>query len=159
MSRFERAVRYTLGNEGGYSLDPRDPGGETKWGISERAHPNVNIASLTREEAIEIYRKEYWLPAYDNIEDEALAVKLFDLAVNMGRQRAHVLLQEAVNALGEHRLLADGIIGPKTLQAVNASHRASLYNRFLCKADDYYRSLGKHYFLWGWLNRLYRRVE
>jgi lysozyme family protein len=159
MSRFDRAVRYVLENEGGYACDERDSGGETKFGVSKRAHPEIDVARLTRNEAVEIYRTHYWKRAYEAIEDEVLAIKLFDLAVNMGHRGAHTLLQEAVNALGEHRLLVDGILGPLTLRATNASHRASLFNRLLCKADDYYRSLRKPEFLRGWLDRLYRRVE
>ncbi|WP_425526518.1 glycosyl hydrolase 108 family protein [Xanthomonas oryzae] len=49
-----------LSHEGGYVNDPRDPGGETQWGISKRAYPELNIRALTRDQAIEIYRRDYW---------------------------------------------------------------------------------------------------
>jgi lysozyme family protein len=60
MPGFERALAFTLRWEGGLSQDPDDPGGTTKYGISARAHPEVDVRNLTLEDAKEIYRKEYW---------------------------------------------------------------------------------------------------
>lgn len=56
MDTFQRAVTWILKAEGGESNDPADPGGLTKYGISQRAHPTVNISALTENDAIEIYR-------------------------------------------------------------------------------------------------------
>ena len=56
---FETAIAFVLNEEGGYSNDPRDPGGETNFGISKRAHPQVDIKNLTLEEAESIYRYEH----------------------------------------------------------------------------------------------------
>ncbi len=60
MSQFDKLIDRVLSHEGGYSNDPQDPGGETQWGISKRAHPDVNIKALTRAQAIDIYRADYW---------------------------------------------------------------------------------------------------
>ena len=48
---FEQAVAMVFKHEGGYVNDPKDPGGETRWGISKRAYPDVDILRLTEDEA------------------------------------------------------------------------------------------------------------
>src|SRR5690606_38914271 len=118
--RFCRAVEMVLRHEGGYVYDPADPGGETKYGISKRSYPQLDIRNLIREQAIEIYRRDWWdRYGYDRIKSLDVATKVLDLAVNMGPAAAHRLLQEALVFLG-HQLAVDGILGPKTLAAVNA---------------------------------------
>ena len=57
MSRFKDAIDVILAQEGGYSNDSEDPGGETQWGISKRSYPSINIRELSRAQAIEIYRE------------------------------------------------------------------------------------------------------
>ena len=89
MNNFDKAIKFTLSWEGeGGKASPGDPGGLTKWGISQRAHPSVGVANLTREQAIEIYREDYW----DRLGCEGLPapldVALFDTAVNVGVNRA-----------------------------------------------------------------------
>lgn len=77
--------------DGGYTNDPRDPGGETKWGISKRANPDLDIKNLTLGEAIERYKRNYW-DAYKTRSppldlDEVpidYAVSVFDTGVNCG---------------------------------------------------------------------------
>jgi len=75
---------FVLSWEGGYVNDPRDPGGETKYGISKRAHPDVDIKNLTIEQAKAIYREEYW----NRINGDELtfpeALALMDFAVHSG---------------------------------------------------------------------------
>lgn len=94
----EFLAKWEWGNkkEGGYTNDPKDPGGETKWGISKRAHPNEDIKNLTLERAMEIYRKEYWdvykakTPSVDlDTCVPELAVVMFDTGVNCGVNRVH----------------------------------------------------------------------
>ncbi len=89
---FEAAILFVLNREGGYVLDPKDPGGETNFGISKRAHPDVDIKNLTREQAVGIYRKEYWDSLTLNRYPTPLAVAAFDCAVNQGVERAAQLL-------------------------------------------------------------------
>src|SRR5690606_20143010 len=117
--RFLRAVEVVLAHEGGYVNDPADPGGETKWGISRRSYPELDIASLTREDAIATYYRDWWQrDGYDRLQDGAVATKLLDMAVNMGPATAHKLLQEALVFLG-FAVDVDGIIGPQTIGAAN----------------------------------------
>ena len=68
---------------GGYTNDPVDAGGETKWGISKRANPDVDIKNLTKEEAIEIYARKYWKDEWEQL-GFALAACMMDTAVNGG---------------------------------------------------------------------------
>ena len=58
---FLSAVERVLADEGGYSSNPADPGGETRFGISARSNPGVDIATLTRDQAVNIYWREWWL--------------------------------------------------------------------------------------------------
>ena len=57
---FDVAFEKLIGHEGGYVNDARDPGGETKYGISKRAYPDEDIAGLTLERAKQIYRRDCW---------------------------------------------------------------------------------------------------
>ncbi len=69
---FSAALKFALKWEGGYVNDPDDPGGETKYGISKRAHPEVDIKNLTVAQAGEIYKREYW----DSIGLDSIAGKM-----------------------------------------------------------------------------------
>lgn len=110
---FETAFEIVLGHEGGYSADPQDPGGETKFGVSKRAYPHLDIKNLSIEKAREIYLRDYWFGAgCDVIADEALAILLFDCAVNQGVSRA--------------KLIAAGARTAVEFQAERALHYASL---------------------------------
>src|SRR2546430_2773024 len=84
MANFDEAVKITLTWEGGYVNDPLDSGGETKFGISKRNHPSIDIESLTPDDAKHIYKTEYWPTLYDKITSQALGAKLFDMGVNQG---------------------------------------------------------------------------
>lgn len=84
-TKFDKAIKVVLAHEGGYVNDPNDLGGETNFGISKRSYPTVDIKNLTREQAVEIYRGDWWERyRYGDIEDLDVATKVFDLAVNMG---------------------------------------------------------------------------
>ena len=58
---FDKAFEFTIGVEGGYVNDPSDPGGETKFGVSKKSYPNLDIKNLTITQAKEIYYKDYWI--------------------------------------------------------------------------------------------------
>ncbi|HNB52638.1 MAG TPA: glycosyl hydrolase 108 family protein [Anaerolineales bacterium] len=95
--------------EGGYSNDLRDPGGETKYGISKRSYPHLDIKTLTRAQVKPIYRADFWGPAGCDAVPDELKYPLFDFAVNSGPKTAVRTLQTRL------QVEADGIIGPKTL--------------------------------------------
>ena len=157
MDAFERAVAFTLGNEGELSDEPEDSGGLTKYGISQRSYPHVDIANLTRDEAIEIYRADFWAP-YKEF-PEKVAVKVFDLAVNMGHRPAVTLLQRALRSCGAD-LADDGILGPLTRQAVAVAQPDLLVAALRSEAAGFHRLLAgqkpaNKKFLNGWIKRSY----
>jgi len=88
MVNFDVAVDRVLSHEGLYSNDPNDPGKETKFGISKRAYPNLDIKNLTREDAIKIYYDDYWRPFLDLSITNYVQFHLFDYAVNSGINQA-----------------------------------------------------------------------
>jgi len=93
IDNFRKSLKFTLKWEGGYVSDPHDPGGETKWGISKGAYPDLDIENLTAEKASEIYAKDYWDKCgCDNI-PYPLCTAVFDSAVNCGPSKAIEWLQ------------------------------------------------------------------
>ena len=90
---FDQALKFVLEREGGYVNDPLDPGGETKYGISKKSYPNVDIRHLTPELAAVIYQSDYWAPAGCDDLSPDLALVVFDTAVNCGVKRAVEWLQ------------------------------------------------------------------
>lgn len=100
MGDFNRAVEFVLSDriEGGYVNNPKDPGGETKYGISKRAYPKENIKALTRERAIFLYKRDYWDTIGGDSLPSPLDLVLFDSAVNEGPGTAKKHLAEALDA-------------------------------------------------------------
>ena len=81
-----KAFKFVLRWEGGdrYTNDPKDPGGETKYGISKRAHPTLDIKHLTPEKALEIYLEKYWFPSGADDLDFPMCLLVFDTAFLCG---------------------------------------------------------------------------
>lgn len=105
MAEFEPAVQLVLQHEGGYTAGlPGDPGGETNFGISKRAHPDVDIKNLTKEDAIAIYEKEYWTPYMEQEVDQRIANCALDCAVNQGPKVAQQLYAQFGHSLKEFQL-------------------------------------------------------
>lgn len=84
---FDRVMEFVLRWEGGYVNDPDDPGGETNFGISKRANPDVDIAHLTEEGAKAIYLERYWDPIDGDHLPWPLCLAAMDFAVNSGVPR------------------------------------------------------------------------
>jgi len=148
---------------GAYINDPADSGGETKWGISKRAHPHLNIKAITYNQAVAIYGQEYWNKLYDYILSDALAFKLFDMGILNGPKKAVEVLQRSVKKSG---LLVkiDGKFGPLTLTAVNNINHKELYENYIKLFDTRFRKLvlrvqKNQRYLRGWLNRLHWRWQ
>ena len=132
MTPFERAFIETIDFEGGYVFDPDDPGGETKFGISKRAYPNINIAALTIYSAKVLYFRDYWEACRLNeLFADKISGEIFDTAVNMGRKAAVLIAQRALNFLGED-LVEDGKIGNKTISALNKWSKKDQRALFIC---------------------------
>jgi lysozyme family protein len=133
---FDAAFERLLGHEGGFTQDSRDrgnwTGGEvgkgvckgTKYGISAAAYPGEDIEHLTTERARQIYRRDYWGPAGCDAVPPAVKYTVFDMAVNSGVRAAVKALQKSV---GE---TVDGVLGPRTLQAIQSMPADRLRLRF-----------------------------
>jgi len=121
---FDLAFEKLIGHEGGYVNDPKDPGGETKFGISKRAYPKLDIKALTMTSAANIYLTDYWIPAGCELVPEAVRYDLFDAAVNSGIRQAIIWLQQAAGTS------VDGSIGPKTKAAIGSADGAELHAKF-----------------------------
>jgi lysozyme family protein len=121
---FDEAFELLLGHEGGYVNDLRDPGGETKFGISKRSYPGEDIANMTLGRAKAIYLRDYWGSAGCDAVHDGIKFDLFDMAVNSGVRAAVRCLQQAV---GEHE---DGVLGPRTLQAAQSMPPPRVAARF-----------------------------
>lgn len=156
MADFSEAIVKTLAREGGakYTDDPNDPGGATKYGISQRAYPNIDIKNLTEAEAREIYKRDYWdRIRADEIKDQLIAENIFDTAVNMGVRTASRLAQLAAEIEP-----VDGIIGSKSLQKLNSVNRELFIAKFIIVKIARYASIcnkrpESRKFLLGWINR------
>ena len=137
---FKYAVVQTLenevfkGNEDAVTDYDWDPGGVTKYGISQKANPDVDVPNLTKEEAIDLYYHKYWMPLRLNgINSKYVAAEVFDTAVILGPVRAGKILQEAVNLITvPNALKVDGIVGDLTITEVNKLARR--YEASLCVA-------------------------
>lgn len=153
--RFIKIVEATLKKEGGYVDDKFDRGGATKYGISSKSYPKEDIKNLTKERAIELYRRDFWQkPKISFIEDDRIAMLVFDIGVNVGSGRAIKFLQRSLNEIVKNGLSVDGIIGNNTIKAIKSADSDMLLGLFKKHAKQYYESLNQPRFIKGWLNRL-----
>ena len=154
--------------EGGYVDHPDDRGGCTKYGITrktlsewlKREATCEDVERMTEDVARSIYRELYILrPRFDAIRDDRLRALVIDCGVNHGVKRAARWLQEAVGAV------PDGIIGPRTLAALNAiADSDAVYRRILARRAKFYGQLitrdpSQAAFAHGWMNRLAEFIE
>jgi lysozyme family protein len=155
MAEFAKAIETVLANEGGYANNPSDPGGETNFGISQRAYPHLDIKSLTREDAIVIYQRDYW--KFDGLSSQRIATKVFDEFVNSG---IHAIRQAqlALDYLLAGPVIADGKYGPQTEEFLNAVDEAKFMDEYKARlakmyCDDGIANPGESGDLLGWLRR------
>ena len=146
---FDQAVEIVLDHEGGEVNDPNDPGGHTKYGISKRAYPDLDIGELTKDDAKRIYKSDYWDRIRGDEMPSAVDIGVFDMAVNAGNRTAVQLLQRIVGVTD------DGVIGPITLEAVRKHDANWLAVRYAAERISYYAALSQ----WqrygrGWTSRV-----
>ena len=168
MDRFERILDYLLTVEGGYSNDENDKGGKTKYGIIEEEARDFgykgNMQDLTKDFAKNIYLKKYYLGnKLDKVNDDKVALSICDWAVNSGRNGTKNA-QIAINQLTNANLDVDGIIGSKTLDALNAVDPGKFLEVYHNLQRLYYKGKveadkTQEDFLAGWLNRVQRKEE
>lgn len=165
----EQAIALQIRLEGGYSDDPNDPGGATKYGITQTTLDAVRgrdlvaglpakVRDLTPDQAAAIYRTTDWAEIRGDELPETLAPLVLNVAVNMGEPEAVKLLQECLGFVNP-----DGIMGPATLGRVHVWRSFYLPTQTL--AEEYAARVGVRYaslyaheagFELGWLRRLFR---
>jgi lysozyme family protein len=156
MADFDPAVSFVLKHEGGLEIDPADPGGITRYGISARSYPGIDVKTLSVDQAKSIYLRDFWKCA--GINSQAVANKVLDMCVNFGSAGGVRLLQQAMGSFLAGPIVCDGIIGPRTIDMVNAVHETDLLLELKARSakrhcDDVLADPGKSKFLLGWLRR------
>ena len=150
---FSRALEVVLKLEGGYSDDPRDSGGKTQYGITEKVARSFgysgDMRELTKQTAAEIYKQGYWLNCKCGELPYPLSLYVFDCAVNQGSDAAKKLLQAALN------VKQDGLIGSVTLAAARKSGSETAALFMAGRALRYTGTRGFDVYGRGWLKRLF----
>ena len=168
MERFEKIFDYLLKVEGGYTNDKHDKGGETTWGITKEEAREFgykgSMQDLTKDFAKNIYLKKYYLGnKLDKVVNDKVALSICDWAVNSGRNGTKNV-QVALNQINGSDLVVDGIIGNKTLEALNATDPGKFLEIYHDLQRIYYKrkvevDKTQEDFLAGWLNRVQRKEE
>ncbi len=165
--KFLYCFHEVVGLEGGYVYDSFDRGGETKYGISKRAYPHLDIKNLSLEDAKRIYYKKYYKSPLMNLElilSKQLCLELFESAVLMGVKTVAKNLQKALNYLNNNGQLfedlrVDGWIGKKSLEALRCVDSKLVikvlnglqFNRLIKIVE---RNKEQERFFKGWLKRV-----
>ena len=146
---FETCMVEVRSDEGGYVNHPKDPGGETNYGISKRSYPRLDIKTLTWEDAKKIYRHDYWNKIRGGDLPQGVDYSVLDPAINSGNSRAIKLLQAAVG------VKADGKLGPQTLEAVQTTGRIQVIQKIAAKRLSFMMGLKTwKTFKGGWSKRV-----
>ena len=161
MSRFQECLARILKHEGGYVNDPLDSGGRTNLGVTQRVweefvgHPvtEADMKALTPEKVAPMYKMKYFNPSYCEKLPKGLDYLAFDFAVNAGSGRSVKCLQGVIG------VVQDGVIGPRTMAAINAANPKDLINKFSDARADFYQGIvarkpDQARFIKGWLNRV-----
>ncbi len=161
---WDKLVEGVVKREGGYVDNPADPGGETNYGISARAYPNVDIKGLSFVEAQMIMDNDYgnssgaWYAWLKN--EYVLADMLLDTAVNMGVRRTMIFLQEGIQDVS-----VDGRWGPKTKARMYEVMASELHTQKLVlylavnRLRHYTNLTGFNTFGRGWTRRVLEVLE
>ena len=162
---FNDAWNLTMSWEGGGKLHevPGDPGGKTRYGLSQRSYPNLNLENLTPGMAQTIARQDYWDKVKADQMPRALRWHIFDMAFNAGPKTAIVLLQRSINLCRQAHgtfdyLKEDGIIGPLTLAGSEEDLPGRLARVYRAYRIEHYIMLAETQlqlpkFIHGWLRR------
>ncbi|WP_082729377.1 glycosyl hydrolase 108 family protein [Leptotrichia sp. oral taxon 847] len=159
--RFDEIFKYLLKVEGGYSNDKNDSGGKTKYGITEKEARNHgyrgDMRNLSLDFAKEIYKKDYYKKnQLDKVKNDKIALSICDFSVNAGNHGVKKA-QETLNKINGTNLKVDGVLGEKTLEALNKTNPENFLKEYHNSQRRYYDSIahGKNkVFLKGWQNRV-----
>lgn len=155
---FDYAVNQVIQEEGGFVNDAQDPGGATNMGITlatlstwrNATCTAADVQALTQEEAEKIYKSLYWDKVQGDSLKPAVALLLFDAAINHGVGMAVKLAQRAL------RVADDGVIGPQTMRSLNVVDPHDFITDFMAqRALLYVAQPGFSHFGQGWMHRLF----
>jgi len=156
---WEKAIEFVLRMEGGSAVenDPNDPGGLTKFGISQKAYPSLDIKNLTVDQAKDIYKRDYWQVCRCDELPSGFSIAVFDTAVNQGTGKAKRLLQISLD------VPVDGVIGDKTISTAFKA-APSLLKKFMAhRLAEYARIIAANpkllVFAVNWSYRVIRLME
>lgn len=157
-NKFNKFINRILAHEGGYSNHPADKGGETNWGITAKTAKANGYAGdmriLSREQAIEIYRKAFWERYRCEELPESLAFQFLDACINHGYGNAARMLQRAVGVAD------DGVVGNITLAAVARFSEQDLICLFNAERIRFFTKLSTfNTFGRGWMNRVAQNLR
>lgn len=176
MANLEDAFDFAMRFEGGGKVHTveGDPGGTTKWGISKRANPYLDIPNLSRDDAIKVYRERYWNPRrLGDLKSQEIANEIFEFSINVdpawengGRatRAAQRTINEVFEAMDKPIVVpVDGRMGPETVGMLNYINAAgdlavmAWSGTFNIRQLAYYRQLRRDLvdrFLLGWTRRV-----
>ncbi len=160
---FLRALPHILIHEGGKVDHPKDPGGRTNMGITQRVYnawrsrsnlPIRDVYEIDRREVEAIYRFQYWEVVMGNSLPEGVGYVVFDGAVNSGPKQSVKWLQRALGSLYAGRV--DGVMGALTVAAVGAvNDHDALIGRIIARREAFLRALKTwDTFGRGWMRRI-----
>ena len=148
-SVFEKSFQEVMLAEGGYVNNINDPGGATKYGVSKRAYPHLDIKNLTLDDAKEIYRRDYWDKCGANVLPEGIAVMAADFSYNSGVSRAVKMLQRCCS------MKETGILDPVTLGKIKMDNTEDFMTKYKNIRMNFLQSLKTwNVFGKGWTNRV-----
>ncbi|MGL4467950.1 MAG: glycoside hydrolase family 108 protein [Plesiomonas shigelloides] len=166
MSMFDTVFERCIGHEGGFQNDQRDrgnwTGGEvgkgelkgTKFGLAAMTYPEIDIRSLTIDQAKVIYKRDWWDKFCMWRYPAAMQYQMFDAAINHGVGRANQMLQRALG------VTADGKIGPITLDAANKADLNDLLLRFIAERLQYFTEVKTwKTYCTGWTRRMVQNLR
>lgn len=159
LEAFNLLMQFEVGPTAtGLVNDPADHGGLTKYGISQKSYPDLNIAALSRYDAQAIFYRDFW-QAYslDSLcsKSKHLTFRIFIMGVLCGMTESIKLAQAAVNLLSDQAPVAvDGKLGPATFMALqNFRNPAALVAAHKILIGQHLIAIGQKRFLAGWLVR------
>lgn len=166
MANFKKYFPTLIKHEGGYVNDPNDKGGATNLGITlavwvangydkdrDGDIDKDDVRLINQEDAYFIAKKLYWDPVKgDLINNQVIAEFIFDWAYNSGTKNVIRKVQQLIGVKD------DGIIGPRTIAAINSANQKELFDRLKARRESFYRAIvrknpSQQKFLKGWLNR------
>lgn len=150
-ANYPKAIKVILGYEGGNVDDPKDNGGRTSRGITQRVYnayrisikkPAQDVFRASTAEVEDIYRRQYWNMGKCDELPSGIDLLVFNAAVNSGLKRGYKLLQASLNVTSNAQLRVEGTPGMVTVQAAkNAVDHDMVVVEFGRKYQAFYRSL------------------